>query len=349
MKKTVLIEIGASKLNNAFNFDDAKEFAGRAGSLCYDQEEKKYLLEERETSIKRGNMLIKSKHTSTYEHYNVSFCIHGLSKFMSLLLNNQSLYALSERSFRYTKIQDNNKYTKWLNYFTDLELPIGRAKELARYQVSLFDKNISAIYTFNIRQLNHLFYMLKNFKITLDKLIKRNTGTSFFKYAKKDVESLIQLLDKYDMGITPHPNQHIRFFVKDISNYPERFEKKYQISYITTPVTLAQIQRHRKIEYYINLDCFYDDIFRYYLPDEILKTETKEEWIKDLYTTSFPQGMLIKILEFGDISAFLDRHHERTGKTVQPETKILIMSLYSQFYNRLRVLDFFSPNDSGII
>ena len=84
---------------------ESRVIAGKAAGICYMPDD--YLSEGIQNEQKcydRSKMNAKSGHYSVYEHVLINFIIEDCPKIIAMILNSMGLYATSEKSARYTKM-----------------------------------------------------------------------------------------------------------------------------------------------------------------------------------------------------------------------------------------------------
>lgn len=321
-KKLELNIIGQTNICNDIVFDknSALEVAGSAASICYDEKANtdmaKYLSEDSEAKIKRGNSMVKVGHGSPLEHFSISFVIKNMSKIQSLLLNNQRVYSLTERSFRYTRPDDMPfLYKKWLKILEKQNIPKKKAQETARYMISMFDRNSTAYYTMNIRQINVVLRMLEDF-LSADDFLYDNEAV-FESLVHAEALELYDTLKLFDMGLQKSRYQKLLFYK---SEYPDDkiFDENYVATSTATPVSIAQLQRHRTISYSFSLNEKKGKM--YYIPP-FLNKELSIEWYNDAKSVYYPNCMLFELKESGTILDFMMKYDLRKGENVQAETR----------------------------
>ena len=110
------------KLNN-----DLTLLSGKAAGVCYMPDD--YFedgVQNEEKALKRAKGNSKSGHHSVYDHGHITFVIKT-NKMMCMILNSLGVYATSEKSARYTKMEPETEaelglYNKWINKIKKLVL-----------------------------------------------------------------------------------------------------------------------------------------------------------------------------------------------------------------------------------
>lgn len=107
--------------------DDLALLAGKAAGVCYMPDD--YMengIQNTEKALSRAKQTAESGHHSVYDHGHISFIIKT-NKMIAMILNSLSVYATSEKSARYTKMQpetelENRLYHKWRIWIQELIL-----------------------------------------------------------------------------------------------------------------------------------------------------------------------------------------------------------------------------------
>lgn len=310
--------IGGSKIDENFKFekDSIFEAAGAAASICYDDNANnslsKFLNDTKERKIKRGKSMANVGHGSPIEHTSVSLLFHNISKIQTMILNNQRVYSLTERSFRYSKPEHQSPlYKEWLDRLTLSGMQRKRAQEIARYMISVFERNSTAYYTMNIRQINVLLRMFEEFVAQ-----NSNSKNDFLKEVCKHISNLYLALKPFDIGLEKNKYQKLKLFENEV---PEEFVKSglYLLSSKVSPVALGQLQRHRSLTYKI----VFNETDEYYIPPIIERLNLKLKWLDDAKTVNFPNCKLLTIYEYGEVADFMMKYDIRKGPEVQEETR----------------------------
>lgn len=328
-----------------FSPEDALEIAGAAASLCYDENTNtglaKYLNETKEEKVKRGKTMINVGHGSPLEHYTVSFVLENISKIQSIILNNQKLYSLTERSFRYTKPSKlNSNYDKWFNIFVENNYTKKVAKENARYMLSLFDKISTAYYTMNIRQINVLLRMLEETIYEAPQALP-----VFDLYIVNELKELYEVLSIFDLGINKSRYQKLNLF--EYENHVQNnyiHGNTYGVSSTISAVGLGQIQRHRTINYFAK-----PVKFKYYIPKCVSSINMVDDWIKDLQKIFYPNAICFNIFEEGYVSDFMMKYEIRNTPHVQKEVKSHVNSVRSTLIDLVEANDLTNTNVGQLI
>lgn len=355
-----LIIIGHTNESNEIKKEDILLFSGRNAGICYMKDNWDMLSgESQEKTLKRAKNNLINQHHSVYDHYVINMVFEGIPKFLAMILNNQGLYATSEKSARYTKMElqgrEKEIYDKWLKIFLDLinkKYPkneynncaywgktdeandnkrVKLAQENARYLTSVFTPTTMS-HTINIRQLNYVYNELKN-------LLDSDSSSRLIEKSRPYVEKLIHLIEENNLVINgldaSAKSETIKFF--DARNYqPTKiYDDIYQTYYNGSLAQLAQAQRHRTINYRIKeLD---NDM--YFVPP-ILRDNEKlvKEFLQDLYELEniIPQATMVEIRESGSLDNLLLKLKERKCSYAQLEINDQSQELIKEYHNALK-------------
>ena len=305
------INIIASTQTKGEEFEDKNDydiFSGRVAGICYMPGKFENLMNEPiEKTIRRAISTKSDGHHSVFDHEFISLYIEDVPKLFAMLLNNEKIYTTSEKSARYTIMENCTEtgkelYNKWLKIFVEEiskkyennkpffdERRIKKlAQENARYFLSILTPT-SMVYTASYRQLNYLSSWMKeleNSDISVLKALKP--------YADKFVESLkeMNLLDEHLSN--DNKNRALSLFEK--RDREEEFGENYSINYKGSYASLAQAQRHRTLKYEVKPIVPPE----YYVPELIRNNEDlKKEWLEDMKKVAHlhPQAELVMINE----------------------------------------------------
>ena len=350
-------------LNGNYNLKDALLLSGKIGGMCYLQGDFSSIENEDETkTVRRIVNTIDNRHHSVYDHLYLNLEIEGLPKIIAMVLNNEKAYATSEKSARYTHINEatgvSSKeielYNKWNTILCDEitrrygnvfdERRIKKlAQENARYMVSIFMPTKMA-YSTSLRQINYIYHWFNSYidNATTDvekkianamkdfnnELLHRNLIVANLKDTFDTVRDGITLSDGKNRGIT--------LFSKSFDNEEEIYSNIYNITYYASAAYLAQAQRHRTISYQMVLE----NTHKFYVP-EIIKHDSDlvEQWNKDMESVSelYPQGMLFRIKETGSYDAFILKCKERLCTFAQLEINNVSKDILSKYARTLEL------------
>ena len=155
------------------------KLSGELAGICYMQGDFESIQNQTdEKKLSRAEMIKENGHHSVFDHEFVTLYFEDVPKLFAMILNNERVYATSEKSARYTKMnvagKEKELYDKWLGimkavitqrygkekYFTAKKIE-KLAQENARYFISIYTPT-SFAYTVSYRQLNYLYTELKN-------------------------------------------------------------------------------------------------------------------------------------------------------------------------------------------
>lgn len=259
-------------------------------------------------------------HHSVYGHINYNFVFENIPKALAMVLNNQGIYDTSEKSARYTVMEDipekeKQLYDKWLDIFKDKineeypylgkRMTTKRAQENARYMISTFTPTVMG-HTINFRQLN---YIMSHFDDFIDE--KTTNG-----YDEKLKESMKEFNEKLSQLRVPELNDKnkkgkLKFYHE---GEQEEFYNKYSYgnNHKISVAGFAQEQRHRTLEHTIGK--IKDEEIEFFVPP-ILKEneELLDMWFEDLEKVKdvYPQATLLEVHESGRLEDFAKKCFER--------------------------------------
>ncbi|MDD4831623.1 MAG: FAD-dependent thymidylate synthase [Bacilli bacterium] len=319
-----------------FNKEKALNLCGKVAGVCYDKEGYKHLENEPiEKTNKRIDMTLNNGHHSVYDHINISLNLQNIPKILAMVLNNEHQYTTSEKSARYTPVVkeessiitelEENLYNKWLEIFkAKIKDQYGYiyndskiqklAQENARYLVTVFMPT-QMIYTTSFRQINYLASWM-------DKYTYKTNNNDFGKKLGKNMEDFyfeLLRLNILESGLMINEkDRNISLFGKELNKKEEIFSDIYQTTYKGSFAQLAQAQRHRTLDYKIELL----DEKEYFVPPIIKDDEQLvEEWLNDMNKVKdfYPQGELVYINEIGKCEDFILKCKERLCSSAQLE------------------------------
>ena len=325
------------KSNGTFDKDEAIKLSGKIAGVCYDKEGFSHLENEpEEKTLRRVNMTLNNGHHSVYDHISISLNLQNIPKILAMVLNNESQYTTSEKSARYTEIERKDDsiitedearlYNKWIclfkakikekygNIYSDSKIQ-KLAQENARYLVTVFMPT-QMIYTTSLRQINYLASWLQDYINYLDMNLEFN---------KKLALSINQLLENLDglnilddrlMKNAKH--RKLSLFGKNLDDREEYFGSVYSTLYDGSFSSLAQAQRHRTLDYQMEMN----DDKKYFIPP-IIEDDPMlvAEWLEDINSVGYvnPQGEFVKISELGTYDNFILKCKERLCSAAQLE------------------------------
>ena len=309
--------LGSTKPEFKLTKEEASNFAGKAAGICYLPSTMDELFNENiEKTERRAKMTLNSGHHSVYDHPMYNLGLVDVPKIIAMIINNEKMYTTSEKSARYTKMkvspEEEKLYLKWIDIYKaeiqkryeqiDDKKAVKLAQENARKLISIFTPSTTMEYTVSFRQINYIMHWSKNY-------IKTAEDNSFNKMLKPYMQEFIDCLkDLYVEELNSDlKNRKISLFATRIRK--EEFGENYCINYKASWDEFAQAQRHRTIDYEIQMLKEPE----YSIPKIIKGTELEKEWLEDIKSLShlYPQGMLIHINERGTAENFILKCQER--------------------------------------
>ena len=318
---------------------------GHSANICYTQKSYDEILEEPiSKTIDRANGNKKNRHHSVFGHDTISLYFEGIPKIIAMLMNNEKEYNTSEKSGRFTTMfgteQENQLYDKWKTifeqeikkaypnepYLTDTMIH-KKAKENARYLLSIFMRT-KMKYTTSFRQLNYLYDFT-------EKMIDEETNNPLKIALKPYLEEFKQILYSTGFITTDIKDYRNRKFslIQDNNTYDEHFSRSYSVNYDCTIPALADLQRHRSLDYSFSLK----NTKEFYVPEIIRpKKDLVDEWLDDISSISeFPQGMLVQVNEPGKYEDFIMKMYERMCTAPQLEVMQITKQTLEKYINAL--------------
>lgn len=322
--------------DGTFNQEEAIKHSGRIAGVCYDKEGFNHLLKEDESkTIKRASMTLNNGHHSVFGHVNISFNLQNVPKILAMVLNNEHEYTTSEKSLRYTPVvkkegyvitsDEVNLYNKWMdifkvkiknkygNIFNDSKIQ-KLAQENARYLVTVFMPT-QLIYTTSLRQINYIAGWMKDYINTHD---SNNFEVKLSNSMREFVDELdrLNILNKGLMN--NEKSREVSLFGYNLNKNNEYFGNVYDTTYKASFAMLAQAQRHRTLDYKMEMTKDKE----YFVPP-IIEDETilVNEWLEDMNKVKDvnPQGELVLINEIGKYDDFILKCKERLCSGAQLE------------------------------
>jgi len=306
--------------------DDALYFGGISAGICYMPDDYETITNESvEKTIKRVNQTLQSGHHSVFDHCNYSLLLVGVPKILAMVLNNERVYATSEKSARYTRMepspQEKVLYEKWslilerriIDEYPNLEGVKTKklAQENARYMISVFTPTTMQ-YTTTLRQLNYIINWMKDF-------ITKEYESDFQDVLKFHMSEFIaQTQFLYVDGLNDSVKHRSLSLFDDRMSRKEHFGETYCTTYLGSFAQLAQAHRHRTIDYKMRLL----DEPSYFVPPIIEEDISLAcDWLKDISSVAqfYPQGMMVSIRERGTYENFILKTQERLCSSAQLE------------------------------
>lgn len=325
------------KENGTFDKEGALILSGKIGGVCYDKEGFDHINEEPLNKTQRRiERTLNNGHHSVYGHISVSLNISNIPKILAMVLNNEKEYNTSEKSARYTPVttsvnsiisaKEIELYNKWLEIFKikiQLHYPNGfsetkirsLAQENARYLITVFMPT-QMVYTTSLRQLNYIASWMMEY---INKADKTN---AFERKLAQAMQEFITELDSLNLLeerlLTNDKNRKLSLFGNNLSDTKDIFSYPYYTTYNGSFAQLAQAQRHRTIDYQMEMipqnGFFIPPIL---LDDKVLV----DEWLNDMNSVAniTPNGQLVTIAETGTYDNFILKCKERLCTAAQLE------------------------------
>ncbi|MDO5569470.1 MAG: FAD-dependent thymidylate synthase [bacterium] len=336
-----------------YKLEEALNWCAKIGGICYSTQNIDDILnEDIEKTTRRKNMTLNLGHHSIYEHAIVSLYIEGLPKILAMILNNEHQYTTSERSFRYTPATKQivnsyelDLYNKWMKiffqtikkeynkYYTDKQIE-KLSQENSRYLTSIFTKT-QMIYTVNIRQLNYVAsWMEKYIELSQQNLVDAPLNLVYYMQLFISQLRAKNLLD--DKLMKNEKNRQFSLFHNDnlTSLQTNVIGNNYSTVYQASAACLAQLQRHRTINYEM------DFTSNYFIPPIIENDEALVKmWYDDINSVEYPQGQLLQIKESGTIDNLILRSKERSCINAQLEIRRKNLEILKNVYEELKKTD----------
>lgn len=326
------------KEDGTFNTKEVLNLSGKIAGVCYDKEGFNHLINEpQEKTDRRIFMTLNNGHHSVYDHTYINFNIQNIPKILAMVLNNEKQYTTSEKSARYTKIvpgensiitkEEVDLYNKWLGLFENKitkeygnilsSLKIKKlAQENARYLVTVFMPT-QMIYTTSLRQINYMASWMVEYIED-----NKNNLNYFESKLSKAMGEFLKELERLNVLVpelmSNEKHRKLSLFGSNLEQISELFSNVYETTYMGSFASLAQAQRHRTLDYQMEML----DKKEYYVPP-ILENDSylKDEWLEDINKVGWviPQGELILISEMGKYEDFILKCKERLCSAAQVE------------------------------
>lgn len=325
------------KSDGTFNKDEAIKLSGKIAGVCYDKEGFNHIVnEDEEKTIRRVAMTLNIGHHSVYDHINISLNLQNMPKILAMVLNNEHQYTTSEKSARYTPVvrkdgsiityEEERLYNKWIDIFKmKIKEAYGSiyndskiqklAQENARYLVTVFMPT-TLIYSTSLRQINYIASWMEDYIKNHDQ--KDNFENKLAHSMKQFVQQLSDRNILVEELMRNEKERKLSLFGKHIANEVEYFGSVYVTNYKGSFAQFAQAQRHRTIDYQMELL----PEKQYFIPTIIEKDKMLvEEWMQDMQMVKGinPQGELVQIKEIGKYEDFILKCKERLCSAAQLE------------------------------
>ena len=339
------------KEDKTFNKEEAINLCGKIAGVCYDKEGFSHLENEPiEKTKRRIDLTLNNGHHSVYDHININFNLQNIPKILAMIINNEKQYTTSEKSARYTPVirkensiiteKEESLYNKWMKIIEEKtrekygyilsDYKITKlAQENARYMVTIFMPT-QMIYTTTLRQINYIASWMYEY-------IKEEKKTNFEKKLQKYMQEFVDELKRLDVleeGLLKNEKcRKFSLFGKDLDKKEEYFGDIYATTYKTTFACLAHTQRHRTLNYQIEIL----EEKEYFIPPILETEELKEEWLNDIKSVSDinPQGELIRVHETGSYDDFILKCKERLCSAAQLETETNTKNILNKYKENL--------------
>ena len=326
------------KEDKTFDLKGALELCGKIAGVCYDKEGFDHLLTEPEEKTEKRieNTLINGHH-SVYDHVTINFNIKNIPKILAMVINNEKEYTTSEKSGRYTKVVEKENstitkleeelYNKWFAILKDriedkYKDIYGKfkiktlAQENARNLVTVFMPT-EMIYSTTLRQINYIASWMKEY------IERVSTSSSDFEQKlASSMDEFCKVLKELNVLeprlMTNEKQRSLSLFGTDLSKRKEYFGDVYSTTYKGSFAEYAQAQRHRTIDYQLELLAEKE----YYIPPIIADDkDLTAEWLSDMEKVKdrYPIGELVLISEMGKYDDFILKCKERLCTGAQLE------------------------------
>ena len=325
------------KLNGTFNKQEAIKLSGKIAGICYNKDGYSHLTNEpEERTFNRVNNTLNNGHHSVYDHIMINFNIQNLPKILAMVLNNENQYTTSEKSARYTQIVRKNNslityeeeklYNKWVEIFKrKIKQEYGNifsegkirtlAQENARYLVTVFMPT-EMIYSTTLRQINYIASWMQKY---IDNVDKNNEFDQKLAAAMEEFIKCLLNLNVLEEGLMKNEkSRSISLFGTELDKKQEFFGEVYSTIYDGSFAEYAQAQRHRTLDY--ELEILEDK--KFFIPPIIFDEPTLvDEWSCDMQIVRNvnPQGELVRIHEMGTYDNFILKCYDRLCSGVQLE------------------------------
>lgn len=326
--------------------DEAMLFSGKSAGICYLPDTVEDLFSEpEEKTWKRVNGNLKNGHFSVFGHATYNLVLENIPKILAMILNNEKIYNTSEKSARYTRMEnllpeEKALYEKWIGKLSKEiaveypEIPIKKvaklAQENARYMISIFSPSTTMEYTVSFQQLNFILYWFEEY-------IEKAPSTKFSEKLKPILRDFCDQLSFLKVeGLDPHVKGRTLSLFSSRKHKTE-YGENYSVNYISSLAIFGHEERHRTLHYDIDIN---EDLEwpQYYIPEIIRgKYPLEYEWIQDIESLqeNFPQGMLVKVNERGTIEDFVLKCTERLCGQPQLEILKITEKTLQDYYNAL--------------
>ncbi|MBE7073982.1 MAG: hypothetical protein E7379_02715 [Clostridiales bacterium] len=343
---------GAYHYNYDLHFN--RIVAGLMGSTCYMKDTFKQLEEKRVSDIRTIAKIVENNgHHSTFGHSHLTLEITGIPKALAMVLNNEQEYNTSEKSARYTEMDNiesqekelfykwkeifedaiNKKYGNCKPFFDEKGVKAGKlAQENARYMISIFTPS-NMVYTTSFRQFNYICHWFED-------VIYSKNPNEFYRplipYMKEFVKWFKEN-DLYSETLEDGKGRKLSMFGEPLIEQTinsDVFAIKYQIS----GAGLAQSHRHRTNHHHISEKEFEIQKPDFFIPPILKGTDLVPQYLADITSVAshFPQGRLLPVVETGKTSNYLLKAYERVCALAQKEIRDLTQGKCKEFADALK-------------
>ena len=185
----------------------------------------------------------------------------------------------------------------------------------------------------SVRQINYIVSWLQKYIATCDKTqdFERKLAASMQEFISE-----LEKLNVLDNGLlTNEKNRSISLFGKNLDSKKEYFGDVYATTYKGSFASLAQAQRHRTLDYKMELM----DEKEFFVPPILDDDEALiQEWLDDIKSVAnvYPNGELVMIYERGTYENFILKCKERLCSAAQLEIMRQTKETLEKYYNSLK-------------
>lgn len=355
LKVTLLPHTPFLKEDGKFDLKKAMNYQGQLGGICYSEDGLMVSFNETlDKTEKRVNMMTSGEHQSVFEHVNIGLYLQNSPKFLNMILNNEHQYSTSERSLRYTSIDENDDlpleviylYNKWNQIFFDkIKEKYGNCKsdkqimklaqENSRYLMPV-TMPTEMVHTIPLAQLNRVVTYLMDYVDNGVDNEKDDLHQQMERPIKDFIYNLYELNVIDDRLISNRKHRSLSIFGKDIRKDYQEFGETYTTTYKGSFAEYAQAHRHRTIYY----DMYRTLSKEYYLPPILEGDYTNiANWKHDMQRIALmgyiPQGEMIMIREKGTFDNFILKMKERLCSAAQLEVAMQTEKTRNDYRNSL--------------
>ena len=353
MLKIEIIKAYFETEDKKFDLDKSLMLSGKLAGVCYNIEGFNNLKDEDPEKTKRRITLTKSNgHHSVYDHIYMTLNIVDIPKILAMVINNEKEYTTSEKSLRYTPVvsgadsiiseKEAKLYAKWMEIYKDkIKKAYGDiyndkkleklAQENSRAIVTVFMPT-TLVYTVSLRQINYIVSYMKRYIDEHDSNNKFEVKLS--KYMQEFIDNIDELNILDEDLLKNEKDRSLSLFGKDLDKKEIYYGEVYSTVYRVTFAELAQAQRHRTIDYKIELTSKKE----YFVPP-IIRDDEKlvKEWLNDMDSVKdvTPIGELITVYERGTYENFILKCKERLCSAAQLEVMLQTKNTLTEYYNAL--------------